>query len=153
MKSSREIEKAVALYGDTVYRCAYTYCGNRHDAEDIMQEVFYRFMTKAPVFAEESYEKAWLLRVTINLSKNYVRSFWYRNVDELKEDVPGLSSEETYIWEKVRGLPLKYRTVLSLYYVEGYSIREIAEILGKKSSTVGTWLERGKALLRKEMEE
>ncbi|MBQ2884492.1 MAG: hypothetical protein IJE43_12085 [Alphaproteobacteria bacterium] len=52
----------------------------------------------------------------------------------------------------VKQLPEKYRVVVELHFIEGYTIREISMILKKNQSTVGTWLERGKKLLRKAME-
>lgn len=90
--------------------------------------------------------------MTINTSKNYVHSFWHRNVDSIQQDISYVSSEELEILDLVRKLPEKYRIVIELYYWEGYSIKEIAKILNKNNSTVGTWFERAKKMLREYME-
>jgi RNA polymerase sigma-70 factor (ECF subfamily) len=145
---SDDFDKIVNKYSDAMFRCAYTYCNNRQDAEDIIQEVFYKYLLKKPSFKDESHEKAWFLRVTINTSKNYVHSFWHRNVECIQEDISYINSEEEEIWELVRKLPEKYRVVIELHYLEGYSIKEIAEILNKNNSTVGTWFERAKKMLK-----
>lgn len=147
-----DFEKIVNKYSDAMFRCAYTYCSNMQDAEDIIQEVFYKYLLKKPAFKDESHEKAWFLRVTINTSKNYVHSFWHRNVDSIQQDISYVSSEELEILDLVRKLPEKYRIVIELYYWEGYSIKEIAKILNKNNSTVGTWFERAKKMLREYME-
>lgn len=153
MAVTDSFDEIVNKYSDAMFRCAYTYCNNTQDAEDIIQEVFYKYLLKKPAFKDESHEKAWFLRVTINTSKNYVHSFWHRNVDSIQEDcISYVSSEELEILDLVRKLPEKYRVVIELYYWEGYSIKEIAKILNKNNSTVGTWFERAKKMLREYME-
>ena len=143
-------ETMITKYSQLVYRCAYGYCKNREDAEDIMQEVYYKYLTKAPIFNDEQHERAWFLRVTINLSKNYVKTFWRKKVDTLEQDIPHITEEEKGVWDVIHQLPNKYRIVIELHYIEGYSIKEIAEILKRKQSTIGTWLERGKKKLEAE---
>ena len=75
----KEFEKTVDTYSDVMLRCAYTYCGSKANAEDIVQEAFVKYLKKAPTFESEEHKKAWLLRVVINISKNFARSFWNRN--------------------------------------------------------------------------
>lgn len=148
-------EDLITKYSATVFRCAYSYVNNRSDAEDIMQEVFLKYLVKKPVFNDETHEKAWFLRVTINMCKSYLRSSWLKKREEIDDDM----RDKTYIendptlWELVRQLPEKYRVVVELYFVEGYTIKEISVILKKNPSTIGTWLERGKKKLRKAMED
>ena len=149
---SRAFDDMVDKYSTSIFRCAYAYCNNWSDAKDIMQEVFYKYLSKRPTFKDADHEKAWFLRVTINLSKNYVKSFWNRKTEGLCEDIPCFGQEEKEIWGFVQKLPEKYRVVLELYYWEGYSIKEIADILKKNSSTVGTHLERAKKMLRTTIE-
>lgn len=151
----RDHEEKIEKYSATVFRCAYSFVKNRHDAEDIMQEVFTKYLTKKPSFVDENHEKAWFIRVTINMSKNYLRSFWFKNREELPEDFTenneGESNSE--IWSAIYELPEKYRVTIIMHYIEGYSIKEISQILKKKPSTIGTWLERGKKRLKQIMEE
>lgn len=148
-----EFESLVEEYADTIFRCAYTYCSNRDDAEDIVQEVFIKYLKKKPKFKDKDHEKAWLLRVTVNLCKNYLKSYWYKNRSELSDNIPVELPHGSGIWESVKKLPPKYRTVIELYYYEGYSIKEISEIIGAKHSTVGNRLARARALLEKYLKE
>lgn len=151
----RDYEEKIEKYSATVFRCAYSFVKNRHDAEDIMQEVFTKYLTKKPSFVDENHEKAWFIRVTINMSKNYLRSFWFKNREELPEDFTGNNEGESNseIWSAIYELPEKYRVTIIMHYIEGYSIKEISQILKKKPSTIGTWLERGKKRLKQIMEE
>ena len=63
-------EKMLDRYGDMILRISYTYMKNIHDAEDILQEVLLIYMTKGREFSSDTHEKAWFIRVTINLCKN-----------------------------------------------------------------------------------
>lgn len=144
-----EFEDLVNEYADTVYRCAYTYCSNRDDANDIVQEVFIKFLKKQPEFSDKEHEKAWFLRVTVNLCKDLLKSYWYKNRAELTDDIPVDPSDDgSEIWAYVQKLPPKYRIVIELYYYEGYTIKEIAEIVDAKQSTVGNRLARARTLLK-----
>lgn len=149
---SDKIDKLFKRYSDMIFRCAYSYCRNCADAEDIMQEVFCKYMLKKPQFVNAEHEKNWFLRVTINISKNYVRSFWYRNTESIDEIIPDIKEEEHEIWDLVDKLPEKYKMVIRLHYVYGYTIMEIAEIMNRKKNTIGTWLERAKKLLKEYLE-
>lgn len=150
----RDHEKIIEKYSATVFRCAYSFVKNRHDAEDIMQEVFMKYLTKNLSFKDEDHEKAWFIRVTINMSKNYLRSFWYKNRDELPNDLAENNENESSseLWSAIYELPEKYRVTIVMHYIENYSIKEISQILKRKQSTIGTWLERGKKRLKQIME-
>ena len=152
---TQNYENLITKHSATVFRCAYSYVKSRSDAEDIMQEVFLKYLTKQPVFNDESHEKAWFIRVTINMSKSYLRSSWFKKREEMKDDMrdDAIAETEPELWEMVKALPEKYRIVIELHFVEGYTIKEIAMILRKNPSTVGTWLQRGNKQLRREMEE
>ena len=152
---TRNYEKLTTKYSATVFRCAYSYVNNRSDAEDIMQEVFLKYLVKKPVFNDETHEKAWFLRVTINMCKSYLRSSWMKKREEMSDDMSDKISVDSdpELWELVKQLPEKYRVVVELHFVEGYTIKEISMILKKNPSTIGTWLERGKKQLRKVMED
>lgn len=151
---TKNYEDLITKYSSAVFRCAYSYVNNRSDAEDIMQEVFLKYLVKKPVFNNETHEKAWFLRVTINTCKSYLRSSWLKKRDPMDDDVKEeiCIEKDPELWELVKQLPEKYRVVVELHFIEGYTIREISMILKKNQSTVGTWLERGKKLLRKAME-
>lgn len=139
----------IEKYADMMFRCAYSYCKNRADTEDIIQEVFIKYMKKSPEFSDEKHEKAWFIRVTINTAKDYIKSFWYRKTEGMNEDIIYNDKESINIWEIVGKLPPKYRSIIQLYYQEGYSIKEISFILKMRESTVGTQLSRARDLLKK----
>ena len=143
----------IDMYTEVLYRIAFTYLGNRSDAEDIVQETFLKYCKKKPKFDSDEHEKAWLIRVTINLCKDYLKSFWHKNTTELTEDVIVPHEENMQIWESVKRLAPKYRIVIELYYREGYSIKEIASILKKNPSTIGNQLSRAKKQLEKMLKE
>ena len=149
---NNDFNEIVDKYATSIFRCAYAYCNSRQDAEDIMQEVFCKYLSKKPIFNDATHEKAWFLRVTINISKNYVKSFWRRKTEGLTEGIVYVDEDSREIWDAVRKLPEKYRVVLELHYWEGYTIKEMAEILKKNPSTVGTHLERAKKMLKDSME-
>ena len=142
------LRQAMEIYGDMVYRLALAQTQSSHDADDVFQEVFLRYLRAAPVFREEEHRKAWLLRVTVNCCKKLHGSFWRRHTVALSEALPAQNPEEGELLGLLEGLPQKYRAVLHLYYYEGYATEEIAAILGRSPGTVRSQLSRGRALLR-----
>ena len=147
LAEENQLTLLIEKYANTMYRCAYSYCQNRTDAEDIVQDVFLKYIKKRPKFNDEVHEKAWLLRVTINTSKNYLHSFWFRKTESLYEDIEYIQNDTTNVWDFVKLLPIRYRIIIQLYYQEGYSIKEISSILKLRGSTVGTQLSRARKLL------
>lgn len=105
-----------------------------------------------PEFADEEHEKAWLIRCTINRSKNVMKSAWLRKRAPLEEAFGILAQEDRGLLSAVLALPENYRAAIHLHYYENYSIQEIAVILGRKPATVGTWLARGRERLRNTLE-
>ena len=142
------LRQVMERYGDMVYRLALAQTHSSHDADDVFQEVFLRYLRAAPVCREEEHRKAWLLRVTVNCCKKLHGSFWRRHTVALSEALPAQNPEEGELLGLLEGLPPKYRAVLHLYYYEGYATEEIAAILGRSPSTVRSQLSRGRALLR-----
>ena len=153
MRTNAEIERVVNEYATMLLRVAYSQLNNRTEAEDAVQEVLLKYMEKAPVFQSEEHEKAWLLRVTINHCKNHLASAWFRKRADLDEGIPALDNEELEVVSAVAALPVKYRAVVHLYYFEGYSTKEIAEILHSRPNTVSSRLSRARALLAKALKE
>lgn len=144
-----EFHEIVDRYGNMLINLAYSFCRNKTDAEDVVQDVFIKYIQKAPNFLSEEHQKAWLMRVTINTAINYKNTFWNKNKKSLEDyEMVSVSAETEEIWDDVRKLPDKYRIVIDLYYREGLSIKEIAFVLGKSESTVGTQLERGRKKLK-----
>ena len=141
-------------YAPAVYRLAYARTGSRADAEDVMQEVFLRMVKTRPVFDSEAHAKAWLLRVASNCASDLFRLPWRRREEPLEEDLTAPESpREGSVTEAVLALPARYRIPVHLYYYEGYSVAEIAKIIGKSEGTVKSRLSRARDLLRKLLKE
>ena len=147
-----DIERVIEEYSDMVYRIAYTRTGSKENAEDIFQDVFLKYNEKQPKFESLAHEKAWLIRVTINLTKNFYNSTWNKKVVELDENIRFETPEETGVFQVVCNLPQNYKTVIYLMYYEGYKIREIAQILKKSENTIKTWVVRARAILKENLE-
>ena len=155
---NQRAEKLLDLYGSSVLRLAYSYLHNKSDAEDILQEAFIRFLKAAPVLESEEHEKAWLLRVAANLSKNRIGYNKTRKTDELADELTeSLAAEEkpdlAFVWEAVKSLPETYREAIHLFHYEGYSTAEIAKILDRKEATVRSDLRRGREKLKSILKE
>ena len=138
---------AFERFTDTVYRVAVHNTDSIADAEDVTQEVFLRLWQNSKHFRDEEHQKAWLIRVTINLCRNRTRT---RGRETLMEDVPQTAetSENGSVLEAVKRLPESERNAIYLHYYEGYTAAEIADILGSRTNTVLSWLRRGREKLR-----
>ena len=137
-------------YGDDVFRLAYSYLGNRTDAEDVCQSVFLK-LAEGKTALLPGREKAWLLTCAANLCKSQLRSFWRRNVGELDESVLFRDESDREVWDAVMALPPKYRAVVHLYYWEGYGQGEISDILHISRTAVQTRMSRARDMLKKEL--
>ena len=151
---NHKTEQLLENHGNRILRCAYTYLHNHEDAEDILQETLIQFFKYAPVFNDDEHEKAWLLRVAANLSKNRIKYNELRQTDELSENLIASEREDlSFVWDAVRELPVKYREVIHLFYYEGLTTRQISDILKRNESTIRSDLRRGRHLLKKQLKE
>ena len=137
-------------YAPAVYRLAYARTGNRADAED----VFLRLVKTRPAFDSGAHAKAWLLRVASNCASDLFRLPWRGREEPLTQDMtapedPGPGS----VTQAVLSLPARYRIPIHLYYYEGYSVAEIAGLMGKSQGTVKSRLFRARELLRDKLKE
>ncbi len=154
--TEKDFLRLIGLYRETVFRVAYCYTKSYADAEDISQEVFLKLYTSAENFETDENTKAWLIRVTSNHCKNLIKSYWYRFSEPVTEktDRAVYEKDEDNVLPFIMKLKPKIRTVIYMYYYEEYSVKEIAELLGEKKTTVTTRLMRGrrqlKAMLLKE---
>lgn len=144
----RELARYIKLFHRTVYRAALGYLHNAAEAEDATQETFVKLFEHNPHFTSDEHCKAWLLRVVINHSKNVLSSFRYARTEELDEAIPVEDLAERDLADALEALPTKYRAVIHLHYFEGYSAKEIAEILNISTTAVTTRLARGREKLR-----
>lgn len=153
-KNETEIQYVIKTYGNLLYRTAYVLLGNSHDVQDVLQEVLIRYMEKSPVFGDEHHKKAWLLKVTANLCKDFLRfnkRHTYICIDEL--ETVSSKQEQREILKEVLSLPAKSKAVFLLHYVEGYQLKEIAGILGISENAVKKRLQRGKEALKLKLNE
>ena len=153
-QSAALAEHALCTYGQSILRLAYSYLRNQSDAEDILQETLVRLLRSAPEFETQEHEKAWLLHVAANLSKNRLRYNRLRRADPLEETLIAQERPDlAFVWEAVSALPVRWREVLHLYYQEEYSTAEIAQILSRKESTVCSDLRRARIRLKEVLQD
>lgn len=135
-------------YGKAVFRAAYSYTCNYADSEDIMQETFLKLYKTDKCFASEENVKAWLLRVAVNISKDYLKSSWFSKRAELDEAMSYEDEREKGLDEAMGKLKPECRITVFLYYYMGYSVKETAKIMGISESNVKIRLKRSRDALR-----
>lgn len=151
-KSENEIRLILQAHGDMLYRTAFLFLGNPCDVQDVLQEVLLRYLEKAPPFSSKEHEKAWLLRVTSNCAKDFLRfrrRHTFLDLEALQEYLP--SPEKSQILQEVYALPVKWKNVLLLYYFEGYTVKEIAKITSLSENAVKKRLQRAREALKMEL--
>jgi len=146
-----EIAQLYERHVDTVYRVCFAYMKNAFEAEDAVQDTFIRYLRAAPALNDAQHEKAWLIRTSGNICKDLLRRA--RRLDApLDDDLPGESSTtDGGVLDAVLSLPEKYKTVVVLYYYEGYDSAEIAKLLRKPGATVRSHLREARLLLKKQL--
>ena len=151
---NRQAEHILDEHGSSILRLAYSYLHNMSDAEEVLQDTLLRFLKTAPTFENSTHEKAWLLRVAGNLSKNRIDYNKVRATDELSDTLKAEKREDlSFVWDAVRSLPVPFREVIHLFYYEGYSTAEISRRLDRKESTVRSDLRRGRLKLKEILKE
>lgn len=145
-------EEVAEHYIDMVYRLAFARVGSAGYAEDITQDVFLKLLEANPKLESDEHMKAWLIRVTINRSKDLLKSSWFTKTQGLSCDIEEPAPKEDEIYGLLMQLQKKYRTVLYLYYYEEYKTYEIADIIGCPAGTIQSWLDRGRKLLKKQLQ-
>jgi RNA polymerase sigma-70 factor (ECF subfamily) len=153
--SDEEVEALYLKFGTDVLRVSYFYLGNREQAEDVTQDVFVRLMENRPVLAPGS-EKAWLLKVALNRCRDLWRSSWVKRVlvgSEKLELIPAPEDfdsrlEKEALMQAVNALPAPEKEVFLLFYYQGFSTAEAAQILGVAEGTVSSRLSRGRVRLK-----
>lgn len=151
-------EELYEKYATDVLRVAYYYLGDRQRAEDVTQDVFVKLLVNRPVLYPGR-EKSWLLKVTLNKCRDLWRSSWVRKVIlghpsfELfpADDEIGRAADSISLAEAVSRLSPEFKEVVLLHYYQGYSVAEIAEMLGVAEGTVSSRLSRARSKMTKEL--
>lgn len=146
-----DVERIFKMYGNDVFRLAYSYTNSRQDAEDISQTVFLKLMEQKHI--QKNKEKSWLLKTTANACRNLLKSSWWKKTAPMDEALAIASTESGDTLSAVMRLEWKYRCVLYLYYYEGYTTYEIGKLLKITQSAVTTRLARGRERLKSELQE
>ncbi|MCI8691992.1 MAG: sigma-70 family RNA polymerase sigma factor [Lachnospiraceae bacterium] len=184
VKADKEgIQQKIDSYGDMLFRLSYMRLQNVQDAEDAVQEVFYQYLKKPQVFENPEHEKAWFLKVALNVCRKTWRSAWRRHQSSWQSPEDGGSDgdwteileqggstggvqplsgpeelavrqeERSRLLHAVLALPERYREVIHLFYYEELSVKEISRITGGGISTITSRLTRGRELLKKSLKE
>ena len=150
MDYKQQAERLTNTYADAILRLSYAYLKNTQDAQDVCQTVFVRLLTEPREFESGEHERAYILRMAANACKDLLKSPWHKRTCGLEAcgDLPAPQAEEGSVLSAVNELPAHYRSVIYLYYYEGYSAGEIGTILGIPRATVHTRLARGREKLR-----
>ncbi len=167
-------ENVIRTYSDMVYRIAFARAGTKADADDIYQEVFLRYIRKAPEFRDEEHAKAWFIKVAVNCSRKFlggaskkreVSGEWFA---ESETAGPGTGRNGTYgtpeehffseeskkeLYRELQKISTDARLLLHLYYFEELKTGEIAKLMHRKESTVRVQLTRARGQLRAQFEE
>ncbi len=140
-------------YHDDVFRLALSYTRSVQDAEDVCQTVFLKLLEQPTLLP--GHEKAWLTQVTVNQCRSLLRSWWRRNTAPLDETLSCdfETEDQSSLFHAVMQLKPKYRVVVYLHYYEGYSTREIAQLLHISRTAVTTRLQRARQALGEQMKE
>ncbi|MDK2799815.1 MAG: polymerase sigma-70 factor, subfamily [Clostridiales bacterium] len=159
IQKDERLEYLMRRFGNKVLKLAYYHVRDRYQAEDIGQEVFYRVYQNLDKFRHDSAYYTWIYRITVNLCRDYLRSAYFRRLlpwgnikqlDSMRNTTNRLfeAVEGGEVFQKVMDLPVKYRIIISLYYLEGLSTTEIAGILKLREGTVRTRLCRAREMLK-----
>jgi len=157
-----DIEKIVKNYHRLIYKIAYTHTNSKDCADDVFQNVFLKYIKKRDNFNNEEHRKAWLIRVTINQSKKMITKACYRkevlmnnekivNIGGIKKQMEDQIIDKEIVYKSILKLPLKYRSVIHLFYYEDMSINQISKVLGKREGTIKSQLNRAKKLLKESL--
>lgn len=156
--SKSSLTEVYSLYADILFRIALTHTCNREDAEDACQDVFIKYVTENITFKDREHEKAWLIRVLINHCRDLIRKHKVRShlpLSELENVISDTDDRETYfeLTEALDGIPIKYKEVIILHYLEGLSIEECSVVLKASVSAIKMRLMRAKEMIRKILKE
>lgn len=155
MLDTAQFNAYAAKYMDTVFRLAFSWLKSPADADDVTQNVLLSLYRTDYQFESDEHVRSWLMKVTVNeCRKVWRRPFRsHENIDDYAETLAFEDPSYRDLFEAIMQLDRDKRTVIVLYYIEGYSIKEIAEILDVPAATIGTRLARARAKLAQYLKE
>lgn len=145
------LEPAYEKYKDNIFAIGFNYFKNSIEADDVVQETFFKLARSGKDFENEEHLRNWLIRVAVNECKRVSLSSWVKkkvSLEEYSGQIDFETKEESRVFTAVMSLPKKYRQVIHLYYYEDCSTAEIADILGISQTAVTTRLLRGREKLK-----
>jgi RNA polymerase sigma factor, sigma-70 family len=116
-------------YGEMLFKIAMVHLGSKEDAEEVMQDAFCKLLYNSPGFNDDQHEKAWLIKITVNLCKDRLRSVWHKRVIKM-EAIEAYYEDpiDSDVMKEILKLPVKLKAVIYLFYVEDYSIKQIRNL-------------------------
>lgn len=157
---ANDIENLIRQYGNDVLRTAYLYVKDIHTAEDIFQDVFIKVNQKLSTFEGNSSIKTWIIRITINTCKDYLKSAWNRRVIPMMEyqedsiisnsDYDEVEKKDTkeLIKKSILSLPAKYKDIVICVYFQDMTLTEAANVLKIAEGTAKSRLSRARQKLK-----
>ena len=153
---SKDQEAVILRNKDTVYRLARAGTKNPHDADDVFQEVFLRYLRRKPTFESEEHERYWFIRVTVNCTRSAMTTFWRRRVepleDELTEDFDDEPVNADDLKAALEQLDRRHRLVLHLFYYEDLPVKDVAQALSVTEANARMLLTRARRALKEILE-
>lgn len=148
------LERIYQKYKDNIFAIGFNYFKSSTEADDVVQETFFKLVKSKKEFESEEHLRNWLIRVAVNECKRVTLSSWIKRKVPLEDYVETLAftiPEQSEIFLEVMKLPAKYRQVVHLYYYEDYKVKEIADFLEVSETTVTTRLQRGRKKLKERL--
>ena len=151
----KEFDAKYNDYGKMLFKIAFLYVGNSADAEDILQDVFIKYLSGRYSFKDSDHEKAWFIRVTQNKALDFLKRKGRKNItlDDIENFTYEKNDNSADILREILALPEKYKSSVILYYYNDYSVEEISKILKISKSAVKMRLKRSREILKTELED
>lgn len=146
-----DAESVFMRYNEMVYRLAFARTFSSFDSDDILSEVFLRYIRNKPDIKSEEHLKAWLIRVTSNCTNSHFSSSWKKKTVALEDNIAIYMKEKSEVYYAMSDLPEKYRIIVHLFYYEDMSVSEISSALSIGESAVKTRLFRARDMLKEKL--
>lgn len=153
-KQKDDLGSVIERYSNTLYKICFLILKNEHDTKDVLQDTFLAYYTKSPEFENDEHKKAWLIKVSQNKCREFLRFHKKHEclpLSELDESfmlIDGLHHDERELLSLIMNLDYKRKSVFILHYIEGYSVSETAKLLKITPAAVKKRLQRARETLR-----